>query len=472
LTDGPEAQAALPVAGTSLQTSNTLVRSAFTYSISTMGCKANLTDSHALEATIQNLGGRAAAQGHQPDLYLLNTCTVTDQADKEAKHLLRATQAGLTIATGCLAEVDPEVLTSAIPSGKNVRVVRNSGKFELTSLVTSWLAGEESGSCVIGGDRAAWHKNILENRPPQMGTGLESGAHRTRAFLKVQDGCNAFCSYCVIPFARGRSRSVPAAEIVAEVNALVTAGVKEVVLTAIHAADYDSDGLDFTALVAKVIAETSMPRVRLTSLDPAEIPDRLLALMQSESRLCPHFHVSLQSANSSVLKAMKRGYSALEIEERLAAIALRLPHAYVGMDVIAGFPTESDSDFEDSFARLERLPWTRAHVFPFSVRRNTFAAKIVDGGQLVARPAIQERAARLRGLSERKLAASLQSKVGSVMEVLIEEKKVKIGTRTCSQGHARNYHRVLIPADCKPNELVRARIVGVGEKDYLKGELL
>lgn len=437
-----------------------------------MGCKANLTDSHALEATLQNMGGRSAPDDQAPDLYLLNTCTVTDQADKEAKHLLRATQAGLTIATGCLAEVDPDVLAGAVPAGKDVRVVRNSGKFELASVVSSWLAGEKSAGTVVSGDRAAWHGRILENRPPQIGPDYSSGAPRTRAFLKVQDGCNAFCSYCVIPMARGRSRSIPAAEIVAEVNALVQASVKEVVLTAIHAADYDSGGLDFTGLVEKVLAETAIRRVRLTSLDPAEIPDRLLSLMESEPRLCPHFHMSLQSANSSVLKAMKRGYGADEVEERLGAIAQKLPHAYVGMDVIAGFPTETDEEFEDSFARLERLPWTRAHVFPFSVRRNTAAAKIVAGGREVPRATIQERAARLRALGEKKLAGALQAKVGSVMEVLIEEKKVRVGTRLCSQGHARNYHRVLIPADCKPNELVRARIVGVGEKDYLKGELL
>lgn len=446
--------------------------SGFTYGISTMGCKANLTDSHALEATLQKLGGRAVAEGAEPDLYLLNTCTVTDGADKEARSLLRSSRAGLTIATGCLAEVDPQMLSGASPKGRDVRVLRNSGKWELEGVVSSWLAGESADKLVVAGDRAGWHSRILENRPPQMGAELLSGAPRTRAFLKVQDGCNAFCSYCVIPLARGRSRSVPAPAIVAEVQKLASAGVKEVVLTAIHAADYESEGLDFTGLVEKVLRETEMPRVRLTSLDPAEIPDHLIALMQNEPRLCPHFHVSLQSANTSVLKAMKRGYTAKEVDERLAAIAERLPHAYVGMDVIAGFPTETDEEFEDSYERLERLPWTRAHVFPYSVRRQTAAAKLVADGQAVPREKIQERAARLRELGEKKLAAAMQGKIGSVMEVLIEEKKTRIGTRTVSQGHARNYHRVLIPKDLPANSLVRARIVGVGERDYLKGELL
>ena len=444
----------------------------FTYAISTMGCKANLTDSHALEAELQGIGGVAAPADTPADLFLLNTCTVTDQADKEAKHILRATGAGLTIATGCLAEVEPEALVGAIPAGKEVQVVRNSGKWEIQSLVQAWLNGERRAGGVVAGDRAAWHGKILENRPAHAASELASAAARTRAFLKVQDGCNAFCAYCVIPLARGRSRSLDAAKIVAEVTALEAQGVKEVVLTAIHAADYESDGLDFTGLVEKVLAETKIARVRLTSLDPAEIPDRLLNLMQSEPRLCPHFHVCLQSASSSVLKSMKRGYGAESVEERLLAIAERLPHAYVGMDVIAGFPTESEEDFEESLARLERLPWTRAHVFPYSVRRQTAAARMVEEGRAVPREKIHDRAARLRGLSERKLSAALKAKVGTVQEVLIEEKKVKVGSRLCSQGHARNFHRVLIPGECAPNSLVRARIVGVGERDYLKGELL
>lgn len=440
----------------------------FTYAISTMGCKANLTDSQALEARLRSLGG-AAADGEKADLFLLNTCTVTDQADKEARALLRKGNSAFTIATGCLAEVDPAQLSAVDLGERKVRIVRNSAKDNLESVVEEWLSGMvEEQQVVVGGDRIGWHKKFLENRDPAAAV---PASFRTRAFYKVQDGCNAFCSYCVIPLARGRSRSLPSSQVVAEVQAIVESGVKEVVLTAIHAADYESDGLDFTGLVAKVLEETKVPRLRLTSLDPAEIPDRLIDLMAGNQRLCPHFHVSLQSASTRVLQGMKRSYGGREVEERLLKIQERLPHAYVGMDLIAGFPGESDEEFEEGYSRLESLPFTKAHVFPFSVRRNTAAARLVESGLAVPQAVIHSRSARLRALSELKFQASLQSKIGSMVEVLLEEKRLMVGSRECSQGHGRNFHKVLIPGVHPANELRRAKIVGV-YKDFLKGELV
>jgi threonylcarbamoyladenosine tRNA methylthiotransferase MtaB len=446
--------------------------SRFTYAISTMGCKANLTDSQELETRLRRLGGRPVLESASPDLHLLNTCTVTDQADREARQILRKTGAKFTIATGCLAEVDPAQLEKAPAASATVRVVRNSAKQEIEALVEEWLKGALAEQrATVSGDRIAWHESILPNRDARESL-APSAEHRTRAFYKVQDGCNAFCSYCVIPLARGRSRSLPAAQVVSELRALHARGLKEVVLTAIHAADYESDGLDFTGLVEKVLRETEIPRLRLTSLDPGEIPDRLLELMETEPRLCPHFHVSLQAANSRVLAGMKRGYDADAVEERLTTIARKLPHAYVGMDLIAGFPGETDEEFADGLARLERLPWTKAHVFPFSVRRNTAAARLVLAGRGVPDREISDRARALRELSARKLSVALQSRVGSVMEVLTEEKEAKWEGRKVSQGHSRSYFKVLIPGKQTANELVRARIVGVAGAENLKGELI
>lgn len=444
----------------------------FTFSVTSMGCKANLTDSQALEAELRELGGAPAPEGESGDLHLLNTCTVTDQADREAGRILRKSKAALTVATGCYAEVDPEGLKKSAPEGLELRVVRNSGKSEIAGLVREWLAGAlaEQGK-VHAGDRAAWHQSFLANRDASE-IGKDSAAPRTRAFLKVQDGCNAFCAYCIIPLARGRSRSLSADQVVADVRAAVGAGVKEVVLTAIHAADYDSGGLDFTGLVEKVLAETSVPRLRLTSLDPAEIPDRLLSLMETNPRLCPHFHVSLQSASSRVLSGMKRGYTAAEIEDRLTAIAARLPHAYVGMDLIAGFPGETDEDFEEGYARLERLPWTRAHVFPFSVRRSTAAARLVEAGFGVPENQVRMRAARLRELSDRKLAEAQARRKGSVMEILVEGKEAKRDGRTVSFGHSRSYFKVVVPGRHAANEFKRVKIVGALGPEELKGELV
>lgn len=435
-------------------------KSLFTYSLATMGCKANLADSQALEARLQKMGGTAALEGSEPDLFLLNSCTVTDQADKEAKQILKKAKGKLQIAAGCLAEVSPESVQA-----DNTVVLRNSGKDQLETIVHSWLE-KESPAFLVQGDRVAWHQKILENFQKEQEL---SSAQRTRAFYKVQDGCNAFCSYCVIPLARGRSRSLPSDQVVREIQNLALQGVKEVALTAIHAADYECDGLDFTGLVGKVLKETSVPRIRLTSLDPKEIPDSLIDLMASQPRLCPHFHISLQAASDTVLQRMKRSYGQKEIIDRFERIQEKVPHAYIGLDLIAGFPGETEEEFEEGKNLLETLPFTRAHVFPYSVRKNTAAARMVEAGHGVSPAVIHRRAKILRELSDRKFQRSLEEKVGSVGEILVEEKRTQVLGRTCSTGHARNFHKVIVPGQHPVNTLMRVKIVGVW-KDSLKGE--
>ena len=435
-----------------------------------MGCKANLTDSQALEIKLQAMGGFPG--DGDVDLFLLNTCTVTDNADREALQILRKTKASLTVAAGCMAEVSSENIEAFTKKqeGRDFRVLRNSAKDTIEKVVGDWLGGKNE-KHIIHGDRAAWHQKILDNIDAGQKGNLEDSA-RTRSFFKVQDGCNAFCSYCVIPLARGRSRSIPVAKIIDDLNKIYENGTKEVVLTAIHAADYQSDGLDFVGLVKTVVAQTKLQRIRLTSLDPAEITDELLSFMRSESRVCPHFHASIQSANAKVLFEMKRQYDANQVEERLMKINEMIPHAYVGMDIITGFPGETELEFQDSFDRLQRLPWTRAHVFPYSVRRNTAAARLVENGFGISQQVSALRAKKIRDLSDQKLAVALQSKIGTVQEVLVEEKRVSVDSRVCSQGRARNYHRVVIPGVHPVNQLVRARIIGVFGSDSLKGELL
>lgn len=447
-------------------------KKSFTFAVHTMGCKANLTDSQSLEARLRDMGGSAVEEG-KADVLVLNTCTVTDNADKEALSLIRRSKAPLTVAAGCMAEVSPDKFKKEEGS---LVVVRNSAKDSISSAVEEWLSGMfTEQSRLLQGDRTAWHGKIDYVPGASALSGGEEeavGAHRTRAFLKVQDGCNAFCSYCIIPHARGRSRSLEPEKVAEEIRLLLKNGIQEIVLTAIHAADYEWNGVDFTGLVEYVLEKTPIQRLRLTSLDPAEIPERLIALMEKNGRLCPHFHISLQSANSRVLAAMKRGYGAEQVEECLLKIEKRLPHAFVGMDVIAGFPGETEEEFEDSFERLRRLPWTRLHVFPFSVRKSTAAARLVEEGYAVPQDRITLRARRLRELSDEKLHGSMVRKIGSVQEILIEAKPYAFNGRVCSQGHTRSYHKVLVPGRHAVNTLRRVKIIGLAEKDYLKGEFV
>jgi threonylcarbamoyladenosine tRNA methylthiotransferase MtaB len=301
----------------------------------------------------------------------------------------------LVVVTGCAAQVDTESFTH-VP-GVDL-VVANSHKGQLESLIRAYYSGTLR-------DRI-YKSNIFKKEDLEPGGGIEAG--HTRAFLKIQDGCNSFCTYCVIPFARGNSRSLSAAEIVARINELERAGAREVVLTGVHIADYHEGGRDLEDLLEKILSGTTMPRLRLSSLEPGEVSRRVLELYQNP-RLCRHFHMSIQSANSKVLHEMKRQYTAETVERALLAIDERVPGSYVGMDVIAGFPGESDEEFIDSFERLRRLPWTRLHVFPYSARPGTFAARRRDP---VHGALIKQRARLLRELSAERLAKRAAEQVG------------------------------------------------------------
>lgn len=442
---------------------------AFRFQIATMGCKANATDTHVLADRLQALGGIAVPEesGEAVDVFIVNSCTVTDRADRDALTALKQGKAPLKVFTGCLAEVDPEILAQGnLGQGKTL-LARNSAKPELAQNIVAALRAENiaplAGAATLAGDRVRWHREI------DFAAGaVVRASTRTRAFLKVQDGCNQFCSYCIIPRARGRSRSLSVDSVVAEVEALAQAGVGEVVLTAIHAADYEDKGQSFFNLVERVLQETQVARLRLTSLDPAEISSELIQLMAKEPRLCQHFHVSLQSGSSAVLREMRRHYDAARAEACLQEIARVLPQAFVGMDMIAGFPTETLAEHEETLALLKRTPFTRLHVFPFSERRSTRAAELSKSGIRVPEPEKRRRAAELRALSEERMRAALSARVGRVMEVLVEAKSAEILGQPAQLGHARSYFRVAVPAGYAPGTKLPVRITGmVPERELL-----
>lgn len=371
----------------------------FSFKIHTYGCKVNTYDSGLLQSRLKKDG--FALDNGNPRIHILNTCAVTKEATREAVKNARRLKAkdphALVVVTGCAAQVDTEEFTH-VP-GVDL-VVANSHKGELEGLIRKYYAGELT--------ERIYKSNIFKKEDLEAGGGEE--AEHTRAFLKIQDGCNSFCTFCVIPFARGKSRSIPIDEMVRRVNELGTSGVKEVVLTGVHIADYSDGEQVLEDLVAAILERTSMPRLRLSSLEPGELSERLLD-MYSNPRLCPHFHMSIQSANSRVLFDMKRQYTAQAVEYSLNEIARRVEGAFVGMDVIAGFPGETDDEFLDSYERLKRLPWTRLHVFPYSQRPGTWATRRTDQ----VHPAqIKKRAQLLRELSHERWSESALKQVGTV----------------------------------------------------------
>lgn len=366
------------------------------FQIHTFGCKVNTYDSGLLQSRLRKDGFELSAE---PNVHILNTCAVTKEATKEAVKVARRLKSknpdALVVVTGCAAQVDTGEF-ERVP-GVDL-VVANSHKGQIEQLIRKYYSGEL---------RDRIHKsNIFKKEDLEPGGGVEAG--HTRSFLKIQDGCNSFCTFCVIPFARGKSRSLSVVDICKRISELVAGGVKEVVLTGVHIADYQDGSMVLDDLVEQILLKTSVPRLRLTSLEPLEVSERLLGMFSNE-RLCAHFHMSIQSANTKVLKDMKRRYTAEDVETSLIAISERVPGAYIGMDVIAGFPGESDEEFLDSFERLRRLPWTRLHVFPYSERPGTVAARRADG---VERTAILKRAEMLRALSSERLSASASRQVG------------------------------------------------------------
>ena len=367
------------------------------FQVHTHGCKVNTYDSGLLQSRLVKDGFTLVAK--QPRIHILNTCAVTKEATREAVKQARRLKTKdpncLVVVTGCAAQVDTEEF-SRVP-GIDL-VVANSHKTALESLIRKFYSGQL---------RERVHKsNIFKKEDLEPGGGVES--EHTRAFLKIQDGCNSFCTFCVIPFARGKSRSLSVAGIVGRVNELHAAGIQEVVLTEVHIGDYRDGERGLEDLIAGVLKGSQIPRLRLTSLEPPEVTPRLLELF-SDPRLCPHFHMSIQSANSKVLFDMKRQYTADAVETALNALAEQVSGSFVGIDVIAGFPGESDDEFIDSTERLRRLPWTRLHVFPYSSRPGTFAARRTDHVELEQ---IRRRAGILRELSEVRWSEQAHQQIG------------------------------------------------------------
>lgn len=409
----------------------------------TFGCKVNTYDTGLLQSRFNRLQVTADdidTAGGRPRVHILNTCAVTAEASKEAARLARRIKSrepfATIVITGCGAQVDGTVFDT-LPAAD--LVVANSHKGQLEAILDDHFKGRLT--------ERVWRSNIFRKDDLEAGGGEEKD--HTRAFLKIQYGCNSFCTYCVIPFARGKSRSISIQDLTARVSELVAQGTREVVLTGVHIGDYEDEvaGRKYLLhdLVAALLANTQVQRLRLSSLEPVELTSELMDLFR-DSRLCPHFHMSIQSANSRVLSAMRRQYSAEQVEEALFGISEQVPGAFVGMDVIAGFPGETEYEFADTYQRLERLPWTRLHVFPYSERPGTKAATCTE---VVPREVRKLRAQRLRELSLVRFQAQAQAQVGreTLALVLKAESAETDSPRKRGQVLTRDYWPVLIGSD-------------------------
>ncbi|MEW6055899.1 MAG: tRNA (N(6)-L-threonylcarbamoyladenosine(37)-C(2))-methylthiotransferase MtaB [Bdellovibrionota bacterium] len=407
---------------------------AFTYSIKTMGCKANIYDSLILERELCELGGER--DDKTPDIFVLNSCTVTAEADKQSHRevglVRKRAPSAYSIVTGCYAQVEADkVARDPLVD----RVIRNDQKGSLKKAVADKLG--------IVLDRHEPDPEIYWGQLP-----IKKG--KTRAFIKIQEGCNDYCTYCIIPYARGKSRSVPTALILDEIRRLCDLGIKEVVLTGTNIGDYGKDlQSSLEELIDSILEQTLIPRLRLTSLDPTEISDRILNAMGEGSRLMPHFHVSLQSPVSRVLRAMKRDYRKEEVASALWRIYEKSPEIYVGMDMIAGFPSETDVEHQEAMKTLTDLPWTRLHVFPYSEREGTPATRIPESVPVAVR---RQRAQELMQFSHSRHKAFTDRFLGQKLSNVLFETWYEAAGDYFVAGHAENYSRVMAKTSARTSE--------------------
>jgi threonylcarbamoyladenosine tRNA methylthiotransferase MtaB len=409
--------------------------------VKNFGCRASQADGAAIEAGLTAKGLSPSATASDSDLIVLNTCTVTATADDEVRQTVRRMhrdhpQARILV-TGCYAQRAPEELAKI--EGVTL-VVGNSHKTQIPDLVSSSM--DYHGQIEVG-DIFASHDFL--SAPVE-----DAAGERTRPNLKIQDGCNNRCSFCIIPFVRGRSRSAPAEQVVAQIGALA-AKYREVVLSGINLGRWGRDfpgRIRLVDLVRRLLDETPVERLRLSSVEPMDFSDDLLTLMASSPRIAKHVHAPLQSGSDTVLRRMHRKYRPRHYADRIAKARALMPDCAVGADVMTGFPGETDAEFEDSRAFIESLPFTYLHVFTYSERPGTQAA---DQPQ-VPMPVRKHRTHVLRDLAAQKNLEFRRSMVGRTISVV---------TLDGGKGLSENFLKVKLASECAPNIIRESKIGGL-----------
>ena len=392
-----------------------------TYHVENFGCRATQADGAAIERQLLDRGFLRAGAANQAEVVVLNTCTVTASADQDARAAIRRIQrenpAAQILVTGCYAQRAPEEI-SALP-GVSL-VIGNSHKHELVNYVAprdpafvqlAQIGGQAESNVIIGDIFA---HTELRAAPVFDGDSFE----KTRPNLKVQDGCNNRCSFCIIPYVRGKSRSLKLEQVLREVDALVANGYREVVLSGINLGRWGrelSPRMNFAAMLRAILERTAIEKLRISSVEPMDWTNEVIELVASWSRICKHAHVPMQSGSDKILRKMHRKYRPWHYADRIERIRCAMPDAAIGADVMVGFPGESDDDFEQTRALIERLPFTYLHVFTYSSRPGTPSAEMP--GQVPVQIA-RERNRVLRELAAQKKRAFMESFVGREVEAI------------------------------------------------------
>ena len=412
-------------------------------SFKTLGCRLNQYETDALVTQFHQAGYQVVDYATPADITVINTCTVTKQSDQKSRntinHAARKNAGGMVVVTGCMANNHKEQLEG---NEKITYVVDNERKSQIVSLVDAHFKGE-----VVHPENYSGNVFGFET--------VDKSLH-TRTSIKVQDGCDNFCTYCIVPYTRGRSRSLPMDQVLEQVRVFAEEGYLELVITGINVGKYGLDleeGEDIYSLLETICRDFPSIRIRLSSVEPTEVNDRLLELMTGYENFMPHLHIPLQSGDDGVLVGMNRRYTTETFVRVIQKIRTALPHGAIGCDILGGFPGEDEQAAENTFRLIEGLPISYLHVFPYSKRPRTLASEFKNQ---VAGPVKAERVARLRELGQQKRKEFYRCHVGTEQNILVERKNKKTGLL---QGFSENYIPVHFrgPAGCI-RTVVRVRI--------------
>lgn len=422
----------------------------------TLGCKLNFTETSTIARSFPEDQYEVVKPGAKADIYVINTCSVTDIADRKCRQAIRKfnhqSPDAVIAVLGCYAQLNPDEISS-IP-GVDI-VLGTNEKYNLASFLSNARKRElpEIHSCDLSGN---------DHYFPSFSSG-----DRTRSFLKVQDGCDYKCSYCTIPFARGKSRNQDIASIVKEAELIARNGTKEIVLTGVNIGDFGkTTGESFVSLLRELTAVEGIDRYRISSIEPNLLTDEIIELAAGSRKILPHFHIPLQSGSDKVLGLMRRRYKRQQFEDRIMKIRNLMPVAGIGADVIVGFPGESDDDFSDTYNFLENMPLSYLHVFNFSERPGTPAQNMKGKVPFKVR---EERSRKLIRLSEEKHTKFSIINTGASAEVLFEHTR----SEGMISGFTENYLRTELPWDPGlAGAIRRVRLTGISGSGRMTSELI
>ena len=418
----------------------------------TLGCKVNQYETNAVLELLKEEGCNIVDDTNSCDIYIVNTCTVTGMSDRKSRQMIRKVRKEnkdvLVVVMGCYAQVAEDEVSNI--EGVNI-VIGTADKGKVVQYIKEYKGNVES-----------YVKEIAKCTSFEDISSVYM-AERTRAVVKIQDGCDNYCSYCIIPYARGPVRSRDKDKIIREIQNLVRDGYKEIVLTGIHIASYgkDKDRRNLTELIYAISEETGIERIRISSVEPRIVDDEFIEMIKNTKSLCKHFHLSMQSGSDDVLKRMNRKYTTKEYMEAVERIRGVAPDAAITTDIIVGFPGETDEQFEETYVFVKRVKFSDVHIFKYSPRKGTVAAKFKDQ---VLGSVKDERSHRLIKLGEELRNEFLKDRIGEVKEVLVERK-----TENLLEGLTDNYVKVFFEGEedkidtvcrVKLNELYSTGVLG------------